>query len=145
MSLKPERSMLRRFTLSSFVIRWVAALFLVFAAYNTTGYSYFHWLASLRADLWGLKLVAGVLLLVALWFFLAMTWRVIGPRGIIVSALFCLAVGLVPIGLGLVDAGRWSTLVNMALVGFATIMAIGVSWAPVTHRVTGVATTEQLP
>ncbi|MGY8695158.1 MAG: DUF6524 family protein, partial [Verrucomicrobiia bacterium] len=32
-----------KFDISSFIIRWIVCLFLVFAAYNPSGYSYFHW------------------------------------------------------------------------------------------------------
>lgn len=52
----------RTFTTSSFLIRLLLALFVVFATYNPTGYSYVHWLANTSGDVFS-KFVVGLALL----------------------------------------------------------------------------------
>ena len=53
------------FNASSFLVRWVLAMFLVFATYNASGYSYYHWVTGAGAENWPLKSFIGVTLLTA--------------------------------------------------------------------------------
>ena len=52
------------FSLSSYLARLVAALVLVFATYNPSGYSYYHWFEHSLSDFNPLVALAGVVLLI---------------------------------------------------------------------------------
>ena len=52
------------FGLPGFIARWLAALFLVFATYNPSGYSYCDWIADLGGGQWVLKALVTIVLII---------------------------------------------------------------------------------
>ena len=64
-----------------FVARWLAALLLVLATYNPSGYSYYHWIGELEAGNWILKLLVGVVLAILYATFGLATQRSLGRLG----------------------------------------------------------------
>ena len=74
------------FNASSFLVRWVLAMFIVFATYNASGYSYYHWVTGAGAENWPLKSFIGVCLLTSYGVFAIAIWRSLGPVGVATSA-----------------------------------------------------------
>ena len=52
--------MFESFGIQRFITRWLAAMFLVLATYNPSGYSYYHWVSELDIGNWILKLLVAV-------------------------------------------------------------------------------------
>jgi hypothetical protein len=139
------------FTFGSFLVRWALALILVFATFNPSGYSYYHWVLPMLSEAQAggggesgatnlaLKALAGIVLLIGYVVYLRATWRSIGPIGMALAAALLAALVWVTIDFGLLDLSRPTVLTWILLFAFATIMALGISWSHVRRRVTGQA------
>jgi Family of unknown function (DUF6524) len=76
------------FNAISLLLRWLVALFGVFATYNPSGYSYYHWLQH-DGGYVSLRVLAGVALAIFYVVYLRATLRSLGPIGIgLTFALF---------------------------------------------------------
>ncbi len=127
------------FTVLSFVWRLIAALILVLATFNPSGYSAYHWISgAIRADAFGPLhlLVIGVLLAGWVVFWLA-TWRALNTLGVILAGVILGALIWLLIDLGIMHAETVSAMTWIALVCLAVILAIGVSWSHISRRLTG--------
>lgn len=128
--------MQRLFSYSSFVVRWLVALFLVLATYNPSGYSYVHWVLQLTMELWAFKILAGILLIVIYLLFWLATLRSLGWPGIAIAAALSGAVTWALADLGALDA-LGPTLPMIALLVLANVLAVGVSWSHIRQRISG--------
>ena len=133
-----------RFNSSSFLLRWLVALALVFATFNPTDYSYFRWVAAWDGENIPLKALAGVALLIVYVIFLRATWRSIGPIGVTLVAALMAALIWVTIDFGWLDLNDPTYVTWILLFAFATILAIGISWSHVRRRVSGQLDTDDL-
>lgn len=137
MALKQES------VLTSFLVRLVCSLLLVFSTYNPTGYSYFHWLTSGSEAPIALKVVAGIALV--LLYGVAFTVMLAAFRGVglvvggLAALLFSIELALVMVSLqhgaswhGWILVGQYSILLALALV-----IAFGISWSHLIERLTG--------
>ena len=126
------------FSAGGFVIRWLCALALVLVTFNPTGWSYVHWLlADWPGDNLPLKALAGVVLLIFYVIFLLSTWRAIGALRLLLAVLFFAAALWVLVSYGLLDPHQTTLMTWVVLVVFATILAIGMSWAHIRRRMSG--------
>ena len=129
------------FTAFSLLLRWLIALFGVFATYNPSGYSYYHWVR----DTWlqhapglvSLRVLAGVVLVIFYVVYLRATLRSLGPIGIsLTSALFGSLAWLLAqwrvVDLAVGDQ-RW--VVSLAI--SASVLAVGMSWSAIRYRISG--------
>jgi len=125
------------FSFPSLVLRWLAAGFVVFAVYNPSGHSYFHWLIDVGDDRWSLKALAGVSLVIALLTFVYATLRAIGRTGVLAAVTFFSVViwAMVDNGL-LASLGVWAWVTIMLAVA-SSILAIGMSWSHIRARLSG--------
>src|SRR5260221_12356731 len=76
------------FGLAGFVARWLAALFLVFATYNPSGYSYCDWVADFGGGHWVLSAFVTIVLVIAYSTFFLATLRSLVLLGVATWALF---------------------------------------------------------
>ena len=129
----------RAFTLSSFLVRWVVALVLVFATFNPTRFSYYGWVTQPPQDNVPVKVLAGIVLVILYVIYLRATWRSIGPIGLALAAAFFGAVIWVLLDTGMLTLDQPTLLTNVLLMVFATILAIGISWSHIRRRVSGQA------
>ena len=127
------------FSSASFLLRWLIALILVFATFNPTDYSYYHWVAGLDGENLALKALVGVVLLILYVIYLRATWRSIGPIGVALVAAFLGTLIWVMIDFGLLNLEQPTVLTWILLFVLATVLAIGISWSHVRRRVTGQA------
>ena len=129
----------QKFTSVSFLLRWVAALVLVFATFNPLGLSYFHWMIDPTAGPLPLKVLAGIALLILYIIYLRATWRSIGPLGVALALGFFGAFVWVLVGLGVLAWNQTTAMAYVALVLIATVMAVGLSWSHIRRRLSGQA------
>ena len=128
----------KNFGFGGFLIRWIIALVLVLATFNPTGWSYFHWVATMEGGL-PYKVLAGIVLVILYVIYLRATWRSIGPIGLGLAAAFFGAAVWALVDLDLVDPRDLGQTAWIVLVVIATVLAIGISWSHVRRRVSGQA------
>jgi len=136
--------MVESFGIQRFVARWLAALFLVLATYNPSGYSYYHWISELEVGNWILKLLVGVVLVILYATFGLATQRSLGRLGIAAWLLFFAVVTWTMIDLGLLRIAGSGTVATIVLVNLANLLAVGVSWSYVRARLSGQADTNNV-
>lgn len=130
--------MYRRFDFSSFLVRLLFAVLLVFGTWNPTQWSYLDWLfgdQGLRME--PLVAIVGLVLLTGWIIFLRATFLSMGWLGVILGAAIFTAVIWLFADLGwlaLDDPGMisWLTLLLLSL-----LLAIGISWSHIRRRLTG--------
>ncbi|MQX36042.1 DUF6524 family protein [Roseospira navarrensis] len=125
------------FSFVGFAIRWVAAIVLVMATYNPTGWSFAGWIetSGFNEDL-PLKALAAIVLLIGYILYVMATLRSIGKFGIILLvALFAILLWVIVTYTGANLQGE--PLIWIGLVVVATIMAVGMSWSHIWRRITG--------
>jgi len=125
------------FDLTSFLGRLIAALALVYATYNPSGYSYFHWVDSSLPEFDPLVAFAGVVLLIGWVMFIRATIRSMGLLGVLLAvAFFGTLLWLI------IDRG-WLSLDNTKAITYITefllaaVLATGMSWSHIRRRLTG--------
>jgi hypothetical protein len=122
---------------SGFAIRWLWCALLIFATFNPTGYSYFHWVMGASEGQVSLKVLAGIALLTGDIALLRMMMVSVGYQG--TAAIFSvIAVFLLSaIEFGLIERGSalWSGY--WVLFILVTLLAVGLTWSHVQLRVTG--------
>src|SRR5262245_11454492 len=109
---------------------------MVFATYNPSGFSYYHW-ATGEPDSVALKLFIGVLLLTVLAAIGRITFASLGLRGTI--AVFALLVAglFVRIGLGWVEFREVQLTTYTVLLWISTLLGVGMSWSFFERRISG--------
>jgi len=125
------------FSLSSYLARLVAALVLVFAAYNPSGYSYYHWFEQSLSDFNPLVALAGVVLLIGWVMFIRATLRSLGALGIILAVAFFGSLLWLVIDWGWVAPDNIDVISYIILALLAAVLATGVSWSHIRRRLTG--------
>jgi Na+/melibiose symporter-like transporter len=125
------------FSWPNFLIRWAAALILVFATFNPTSYSYFAWVTEPDSGQIPLKALAGVVIAISYVVFLRATWRSIGPIGLVLAVSFFGSLVWVLIDFGLIVPGQGQQMTYVVLVIMASVLAVGMSWSHVRRRVAG--------
>ena len=136
--------MFESFGIQRFVTRWLAAMFLVLATYNPSGYSYYHWVSGLDIGNWMLKLLVGIVLAILYATFGLATQRSLGRLGIAAWLLFFAVVTWTMIDLGLIRIAGPGTVATILLVVLANLLAVGVSWSYVRARLSGQADTNNV-
>lgn len=128
------------------LLRWVAALALVFLTWNAEGWSYYHWTIQPLLDGAGnfsaLKFLAGMLLIAAWVVFLQATRRSIGIMGAVLVAAIAGGVIWLLISSGIVSANSGRGMARVVLIGVSLILAVGLSWSHLSKRLTGQADTD---
>ncbi|MBL1320035.1 MAG: hypothetical protein COA63_003110 [Methylophaga sp.] len=129
------------FTLSSFVVRLVFALVLVYASYNPSGYSLFHWA---EKALFGEALLvtppfamAIVILLIGWTVYIRATVRSLGTLGLFLVAAFFGVIIWWLIDLGWIGVDSLSVITYILLFLLATILATGMSWSHIRRKMSG--------
>ena len=125
------------FTFGSYLVRFVDALFLVFATYNPSGYSYFHWFEQTLPSFEPLVALAGVVLLIGWVMFLRATMRSLGALGVILAAAFFGTLIWLVIDRGWLDADNLTAITYVILFVLSAILATGMSWSHIRRRLTG--------
>ncbi|WP_053982132.1 DUF6524 family protein [Marinagarivorans algicola] len=127
-----------------FSIRLFFAFTLVFATFNPSGYSYFHWVKATLPTFTPYIALAGIALVIGWAMFIRATIRSLGPIGVILAALLQGCLVWLFIDLGWFD---WQNISLMAWVGLsitAIILALGMSWSYIRRRLSGQIDTDDV-
>jgi len=124
-------------SIAGVALRFVAALFVVFATYNPEGYSYYHWALLHWSEFDPLKALAGVALLIGWTVFLRATARSLGAFGLILAFAFFATIvwALIYYGLIATDSARVITYLAMFII--AGVLTAGMAWSMVRRRMSG--------
>ena len=128
---------IRRFSTVNFFQRWFAALVLVLATFNPTGYSYLHWVSGPAEEALPFKVVLGIVLAISYIVFLQATWRSIGPIGVGLVLAFFGAVLWMLFYYEILAFEQTTVLTYIGLVVLASILALGMSWSHIHRRMSG--------
>lgn len=125
------------FSTWSFVVRWILCLFVIFATYNTTGVSYYHWVLSGEWSDIPLKAFVGILLVSALAIFAQATWRSFGPTGISLTMMFLTSVIWAMTDFHWLNLNNDNAIATTSGFILGTLFAFGVSWSHQRTRLSG--------
>ena len=130
-----------RFTLQSFLIRLIFALVLVYASYNPSGYSFFHWAKdTLFADTLAVSpafAMATVVLLISWVVYIRATLRSLGALGLGLAFAFFGIIVWWLVDIGLIGLDSVSVMTYIVLFLFGAILATGMSWSHLRRRMSG--------
>lgn len=134
--------MSRRFSWGGYFLRLLLAIVVVFATYNPTGYSLFHWIRSqatsdASAEKWALLVFCGIVVLIGWVIFIRATFRSLGAFGTILAvaffgALIWLVLTVIPI-----PENNQNLIIYLIQFGLAGVLSAGLSWSHVRRRLTG--------
>lgn len=137
-----------RFTFTSFLVRLIFALILVYASYNPSGQSLFHWAKdSLFADpriITPPFAMACVVILIGWTVYLRATLRSLGAFGLALVATFFGIIVWWLVDLGLVGVDSVSIMTYILLFLLAAILATGMSWSHIRRRISGQADVDEV-
>jgi hypothetical protein len=120
----------------SWIMRWLAGLFVVLGTYNPYGFSYYDWVSD-DIGMTPLKMLIGVGLLILHVVAILASVRSLGPIGIgLLTALFASAAWVL-IDRGLLDIEDPSVFQFISLAILATIYGTGLSWSHLRNRIAG--------
>ena len=129
--------MAKQLTWVGFGMRLLLAIVVVFATYNPTGHSYFHWGMLHFFPIDPLRILLGIVLLIGWVIFIRATMRSLGGVGLILVAALCAALLWVLIDWGVIPVNSVDVITYAALVIISLILAVGMSWSHVRRRMSG--------
>ena len=127
----------QRFNFFDFLLRLVAAMALVFATYNPTQYSWFHWVKNAADRFDPLILFSGVVLLIGWVIYLRATARSLGVFGIMLALAFVATLIWVLVDFGLLSLSNPTFFHYILLFILSLVLATGMSWSHIRRRMTG--------
>jgi len=119
------------------VIRFVFALVLVFATYNPSTYSYFHWAEGSFPEFTPALAICGLFLIISWGVYLRATFRSLGVIGLLLAAAFFASFVWLFYDLGWLQADNAGVMMWVVLVIVSLLLAIGMSWSHIRRRLTG--------
>ena len=141
-----NRSGTRDFSATGFLFRLLGTASLIFATYNPSGWSFFHWIRDSMGDgtLGPAQFVVGIVLVIGWIILLTATSRSMGVLGLILgSALFAGLVWLL-VDLGWLNIDSPADWTWIGLIVLSLLLAIGLSWSHVWRRLTGQYSTDDV-
>ena len=126
------------------ITRMVIAASVVFATYNPSGTSVFHWVKDHEnpTDAWVL-LVAIVVILINVALLIA-AWKALGKLGTIIVAVFFAALVYLSLQEGWVSTGNLASIEWLVLILYSTFLGIGLAGAIIWRRATGQIVTDEV-
>ncbi|MDO7597553.1 MAG: DUF6524 family protein [Pseudomonadota bacterium] len=129
------------FSVQSFLLRLIFALVLVYASYNPSGYSFFHWAKNaLFEEALAISppfAMSAVILLIGWTIYLRATLLALGGLGLSLAFAFFVIIVWWFIDLGLLSFDSISVMTYIALFILAAILATGMSWSHLRRRMSG--------
>ena len=130
-------------TTAGFIVRLLFAVFLIFGAYNPSGYSYYHWVVDYEGD-WATKLFAGMVVAFLLFIHLQATWRSMRLVGVSLVVLVTAAAVWVLSDYGVIDLDDPTVFALTLLTGIALVLGAGQSWSLIRYRLSGQVDSQSL-
>jgi len=125
------------------VTRMVAAAAVVFASYNPSGTSIFHWVKNHEnpTDAWVvLAAIAAILINLAI---LIAAWKALGKLGTVIVIIFFAALAYLSLQEGWVSTANQASIEWLVLILYTIFLGIGLSGAILWRRATGQVVTDE--
>lgn len=122
--------------MTGILIRFLAALVLVFATWNPSGWSYVQWGLSTLPNVTAGLVFVGVVLLIGWFLFLHATLESLGMLGIIMALAFFGSLTWLIFDLGWLTASE-GVLNYVVLVVVSAILTVGMAWSHIWRRLSG--------
>lgn len=132
------------FTWAGFGLRLLGAFVLVFATFNPSGHSYFHWVMRELPQFSILKGFVGVTLLIGWVIYLRATKRSLGLIGVTLAFAFFGTLLWLVVDWGIIPADSVNAVTTLVLILVAVVLALGMSWSHVRRRLSGQADVDEL-
>ena len=129
---------------SGAVARILAALLLVLATFNPSGYSYGHWLAQGLPHVSAAQAVVGLLLVICWVIYVTATLRSLGLIGVSLLAALIAALVWLAVQNGWLHLDGGSAFAWIAVVATGLILGIGMCWSFVRRRLSGQADVDEV-
>lgn len=125
------------------ISRMLIAAIVVFATYNPSGSSIFHWVVNNenRTDAW--VILVAIVAILANFALLIAAWKALGKLGTIIVVIFFAALVYLSLQEGWVSAGNRVSLEWLALILYSAFLGIGLSGAIIWRRATGQVVTDE--
>lgn len=123
--------------LKKILIRWAAALILVFITYNPLELGYFTWAMNNYSTNLSVVILLGLVLFVAYAVFVRATLQSIGKVGIGMVVAVIAVLLWVFYDKGLLDPGNATVMTWIGLIGLSFVLGIGLSWSIIRRRISG--------
>ena len=123
--------------------RMLIAAAVVFATYNPTGTSVYHWVSNNEnpTDAWViLGAIVAILINLAL---LIAAWKALGMIGTVIVLVFFAALVYLSLQEGWVSSGNQQSIEWLALILYSAFLGIGLSGAIIWRRATGQVVTDE--
>ena len=135
---------MNKFGFNQFLIRFLFALVLVLCTYNTSTYSFTHWVLNTFPNITPYIAIAGLLLTIGWVIYIRATILSLGTIGItLAAALFASFVWLF-IYLGLLDLDSVSIFSWLVLVMLSILLGLGMSWSHIRRKLSGQVDTDRV-
>lgn len=132
----------KRIDLGAFLARFLYPMFVVFATYNTSGYSFYHWVVDPVDEDIILKLIAGGMLGFAYYNIGEITALSLQRAGLLMVTIICSAAAWYVIDQEWIKIETREDLINAMQFTLVMIMAIGLSYAHIHYRIGGIKQVE---
>jgi uncharacterized protein DUF6524 len=129
--------------LAFILARFLFTLALVFATYNPTGYSFYHWITDFGPGLLSLKVIVGLTLVMIYYAIFRVVFAAFRRSGLIIGGLVVVlsAVALASVFAAPQSQHSWHFYVVAsqygALCAVAIVLSLGISWSHLIERLTG--------
>lgn len=112
-------------------------MLLVFASYNPSQYSWYHWLIHATDRFDPVLLFTGVVLLIGWAIYLRATARSLGIVGIILALAFVGSLIWMMVDFGMLSVSNPTVIQYLILFVLSLVLATGMSWSHIRRRMTG--------
>lgn len=123
--------------LRSFLIRWAAAIALVFVTYNPTQANFVRWANSNAEGQLPVIVLLGLVLAIGYIIFLRATFRSIGYVGILLVVALVAALLWVLNSWGVISFDNPTAMTWIGLLALSFVMGVGLSWSIIRRRLSG--------
>ncbi|HET9040192.1 MAG TPA: DUF6524 family protein [Gemmatimonadales bacterium] len=133
------------------LLRVLGAILLVYATFNPTGHSFYHWalaplvgLGSASGGSAALKFLVGILLLIGWVVVLQATRRSIGLTGAVLALALCGGLIWLLVEQHVVSPTGSAAIAHIVLLAVGLVLGVGMSWSLLSRRLTGQVDTDQV-
>ena len=125
----------------AFLLRMIFAYVCVFALYNTTGISLWHWPTESRFAFW-MKITVGLALLASYFIMAWSTYGALKLKGILFSSIIIASIWITVVEFLAMLGHSRPELGLIFLSSIATLFGIGINYSPIHYRLAGIGHTE---
>lgn len=127
-----------KFSLGSFFVRLFFAFVLIFATYNPSGYSFYHWIQTgIETGFEPLMAFSGIVLLIGWVVYLRATITSLGLMGLLLAFAFFGTLLWMVIDWGFIPVDSIQVITYIVLSLLSMVLAIGMSWSHIRRRMSG--------